>query len=116
MKLIRKKFSTKCERKLEKILDCGSDKIAELSISIDVTELDKEIEKAERLLKLLRECKKLQESEVEPISISYEKCCECPYKRCSDPIWLYEPRRITYGDGTSASPEIYRNYYTCSSD
>jgi len=90
--------------------------MAELSVSIDATELDKEIEKAERLLKLLRECKKLQESEVEPISISYEKCCECPYKRCSDPIWLYEPRRITYGDGTSASPEIYRNYYTCSSD
>lgn len=89
--------------------------MAELSISIDVAELDKEIEKAERLLKLLRECKKLQESEVEPISISYEKCCECPYKRCSDPIWLYEPWRITCSvtDTITENPNIQYTW-TCS--
>ena len=87
--------------------------MAELSISIDVTELDKEIEKAERLLKLLRECKKLQEPEVEPISISYEKCYDCPYKRCS---WYWNPWRITCGDGTAANPDICRTYYTCSSE
>lgn len=91
--------------------------MAELSISIDVTELDKEIEKAERLLKLLRECKKLQEPEVEPISISYEKCCDCPYKRCfGSPIWYWDQGRITCGDGTAANPDICRPYYTCSSE
>jgi len=90
--------------------------MADLSISIDTAELDKTIEKAERLLNILKECKELQEPTKELISISYEKCCECPYKRCSDPIWLYEPWRITCGDRTGTSPELYRDYYTCSSD
>jgi hypothetical protein len=90
--------------------------MADLKISIDTAELDKAIEKAERLLNILKECKELQEPTQVLISISYEKCCECPYKKCSDPIRVYEPWRITYGDGTSASPEIYRDYYTCSSE
>ncbi len=39
--------------------------MADLSISIDIAELDKAIEKAERLRDILRECRDLEEPEEE---------------------------------------------------
>lgn len=90
--------------------------MADLRILIDTAELDKTIEKAERLRDILKEYKELQtpiEIEVEPLKFSCEKCCDCPYKKTN----IYEPWTITRNDiRTSALPKIIRNYYTCSSD
>ncbi len=91
--------------------------MAELKISVDVSELDNAIAKAERLRDILKECKELQEpvelDEIvaEPLKFSCERCCECE-QCCYHPVPIFAPLKITGTDsGTCISPEKYI-YYT----
>ena len=67
--------------------------MTDLRISVDTTELDKAIEKAERLRDILKDCKELEE--LPPAKQSCERCQHCPYKRCVEPIWRYDTWKIT---------------------
>lgn len=80
--------------------------------------IDEMIRKAKELRSILKECKDLQEpveilsGPVEIKSSCCEKCCrrccDCPHvKRSCDPIWLYEPWRITCGPTVITSSTTY---------